>query len=125
MPICVASASPFSSWSVASISTSSLIVSIGAPLSRSCSERSPPSAPICAWSVRVSVSGLYWKTITLGSGHGRVEAEDRPPDQARVRERGARIGRAHFASSCFASRLASAGGTICQMYVSQSPYAIA
>ena len=53
------------SWSVASSSASSLIVTFGAPASRSTSRRSPGS-PVMArgCSVRVTVSGLYWNTIT-------------------------------------------------------------
>src|SRR5215216_1936475 len=68
MPRLLACPSSRSSWSVASISTSTLIVSTGGPFSRSCSERSPPSAPICGCSVRDSVSGLYWNRVTLATG---------------------------------------------------------
>src|SRR6266545_5869983 len=69
MPSVSVSGSSRSSWSVASISTSSLNVSTGAPLSRIASVRSPPCPPdACACSVRVSVSGLYWKTTMLASG---------------------------------------------------------
>ena len=54
-----------SSWSVASISASSLKVSIAGPFSRSASERSPPSPPtLWAWKLRDSVSGLYCSEIT-------------------------------------------------------------
>src|ERR1044071_4684670 len=69
MPSVVASGSRCSSWSVASISTVSRISSIGAPRSRSASDRSPP-APllVSGCRVRVRLSGLYWKTITLASG---------------------------------------------------------
>src|SRR5262249_12187728 len=44
--------------------------SIGAPRSRIASDRSPPPGAPIVWAVseRVSVSGLYWKTITLASG---------------------------------------------------------
>jgi hypothetical protein len=49
-----------SSWSVASISASTLKVSVGGPLSLSASLRSAFSLPIpLTWSVRVRVSGLY------------------------------------------------------------------
>ena len=61
-------ASPFSSWSVASISTSTLIVSSGGPVSRCASERAPSPPAARGLSVRVSVSGLYWNTITFGTG---------------------------------------------------------
>src|SRR5262245_203525 len=50
--------------SVASISASSLIVSIAAPFSLSACERSPVSPVDCTCSVRVSESGLYWSAIT-------------------------------------------------------------
>src|SRR5437764_1117209 len=50
--------------SVASISASSLIVSIAAPFSRSACERSPVSPVACTCSVRVSESGLYCSAIT-------------------------------------------------------------
>src|ERR1051325_11732773 len=68
MPVEVVRPSPFSSWSVASISTSRLMVSTGAPFSRVTSERAPDSPAFCACKVRVTVSGLYWKTTTLANG---------------------------------------------------------
>ena len=72
-----------SSWSVASISASSLFVSCGGPFSRSASSRSPGSWPMpCGCSVRVSVSGLYWNAIEL----------QQPPDD-RVEQHQPRRGR--------------------------------
>src|ERR1051326_5800666 len=66
MPRATASAFPAGSSrrSVASISASSLIVSIAAPFSRSASERVPVSPVACTWSERVSESGLYCSAIT-------------------------------------------------------------
>src|SRR5215472_18342479 len=54
-----------SSWSVASISASSLMTSTGGAFRRSASSLSPPS-PSIAWtcSVRLRVSGLYWRVMT-------------------------------------------------------------
>ena len=61
-----------SSWSVASISTSSLIGLVRRPLEAqrlaTCRRLAAGGA---ARSVRVSVSGLYWKTTTLASGSTR------------------------------------------------------
>src|SRR6266567_386423 len=88
-----------SSWSVASISASSLMVSTGGPFSRSASSLSPPSGPApWTWSVRVSVSGLYCRTTTRcradvsGSSRtippfntrgvpGKVLISQQPPDE--------------------------------------------
>ena len=55
---------------MASISMSTLIVSIGAPASRSASLRAPVWPPPAARAVRarVIVSGLYWNTMMLASG---------------------------------------------------------
>src|SRR5262245_51935012 len=79
MPMVVATAPPRSSWSAASISASSLMVSTGAPLRRSGSAFSPPSPPVvCASSVRERVSGLYWKATTLGCGLGRSKVTSAP-----------------------------------------------
>src|SRR2546425_7344270 len=84
MPMPVVMGSTASSWSVASISTSSLMFSTGAPRSRRTSERSVSSPPVaCACSVRVSVSGLYWNTMTLASG-----LNGSSPTRAPLRKRG-------------------------------------
>ena len=60
--------SPRSNCSVASISTSSLMVSCGGPFKRSASPRSASPPVVWAVMVRVIVSGLYWKMMTLASG---------------------------------------------------------
>src|SRR5215207_6029004 len=58
---------------------SSEMFSIGAPFSRNASVRSPSPPPrVWAWSRRVMVSGLYWKTITLASGL-RMSSPTRAP----------------------------------------------
>src|SRR4030095_14998486 len=46
----------------------SVIVSLGAPVSRKASPRSPSAATARGSSFRVIVSGLYWNTTTLPSG---------------------------------------------------------
>ena len=61
--------SPVSSWSVASISASRRMFSVGGPFRRRGSEGllvSPPE--VCACRVHVRVSGLYWKMAMLASG---------------------------------------------------------
>src|SRR5215468_3863169 len=68
MPTVAAMPSLFSSWSTASISTSTLMVSSGGPVRRSASERAPSPPGARGLIVRVSVSGLYWNTITDGTG---------------------------------------------------------
>src|SRR6266853_3610283 len=79
MPVASAFLEAASSWSVASISTSTLIVSIGAPLSRSTSPRPALSPPaICGCSVRVIWSGLYWKMMTPACGPVALAATSAP-----------------------------------------------
>src|SRR5215831_14793723 len=83
MPCSPAIGSPFSSWSTASISASSLKVSTGGPLSRSASERSAdsPKAWICR--VRETVSGLYWRAITVRTAPESGSTSTRPPLRTR------------------------------------------
>src|SRR5215472_19078129 len=50
------------------MSTSTLMVSSGGPVRRSASERAPSPPGARGLIVRVSVSGLYWNTITDGTG---------------------------------------------------------
>src|SRR5215207_10721016 len=66
----VAVTSACSSWSAASISTSRSTVSSGGPARRITSPLStlPPGLGVRALRLRLSVSGLYWKMITLASG---------------------------------------------------------
>src|SRR5580693_7862059 len=66
MPRLMATGSEAASWSVASISMSHLIVSIGGPLSRRISLRSGSSPTACGLSDRVSVSGLYCSVMVPG-----------------------------------------------------------
>jgi len=68
IPILRAVLSAFSSWSMASISMSRLMVSYGAPFKHRDSKPTPPLPDICDCNLRVRVSGLYWNTITLGIG---------------------------------------------------------
>src|SRR5690242_2083083 len=69
-----------SSWSVASISTSSFSVSTGGPFRRSTSERSPPSAlTACTCSERVSESGLYCSAITRSTAELAASISTMPP----------------------------------------------
>src|SRR5580692_8069559 len=80
MPTAIAWASAISSWSVASISASSLIVSTAGPLRRSASERSAVSPPTdFACSVREMESGLYCSVITRRIVPEAGSASTRPP----------------------------------------------
>src|SRR5215469_9244832 len=83
-PIEVACESATSSWSEASISASTLMVSTGGPLRRSASIRSPLSGPTpLIWRLRVSVSGLYCKLITRRTAPVVGSSSTMPPFKSR------------------------------------------
>ena len=94
-----------SSWSVASISASSLIVSTGGPLSRSASERSPALAAdaLHLQRARERVGVVLQRDDALHRRSVRVDQDDAALEQAR------RAGEsAHEISSPPASRAAGA-----------------
>ena len=97
MPSATASgfASGSSSWSVASISASSLIVSIAGALQpqRLRAVAAAARAVACTCSVRVSVSGLYCSAITRSTVPvSGIELDEAALEEPR-RERAAHFGR--------------------------------
>ena len=95
-PNCTACASLPSSESVASISASTLIVSMGGPFRRSASSMSPDSCPaarIC--SERVSVSGLYCRAMMRSTPPLAASISTRPPRSSRGEPGNALIARPH------------------------------
>ena len=98
-----ASASPRSSWSVASISTSSLIVSTGAPLSRSASLRSPPCA-----ARRLRLERARQRVgVVLEDDHARERVERVDPDDRALHHLRRALREAHEPASCNVSSTVS------------------
>ena len=82
-----------SSWSVASSSASSLMVSTAGPRSRSASTRTPSCPPGIAWicSVRDSESGLYCSAMTLFTTEVSGSIVTMPPLTRRGRDAGRQL----------------------------------